>query len=157
MPTFKNLAQLETYLEVKLIEAMELTEHIIYEEIKQWIDLYYDEYKPKVYNRTGLMKDSFKYSGVKKGDDGYCFQVGYDDDYLEFEYPGNPNDPPSDINGIDGYLVLTSMNLGYHGCTVKIPKSHRHWDEALQDIEEKYGGITEIFKTSLKKVGLHVK
>ena len=80
-------------------------------------------------------------------------RIGWDSEYLQFRYPRGFG--KSKYNGITGLQVLKAFNSGTHGYTVE--GEHNYWDEALQEIDSKYGGIENLFKTNCKKVGLPIK
>lgn len=148
MAIAKNISQLENLVSKKIYDAMKLTENIIFVEMKEWIDLYYSEYNPKYYRRTYKMSDSFKDSGIMKDNNGFYFQIGFDDDYLTFTY--------NTKSGFTGLNVLQAMESRTHGYTAVADNPHAHWTEGLNRINTKYGNISELFKTQLRNVGLNI-
>lgn len=152
-----NMKQLEKVVNQKIIQAMEATKDIIYNDLKVWIELYYSEYDPIQYDRTDKMMSSFKSTDIISNGNGYEFKVGFDDDYLSFTYRGNSKEPKSEYNGITGLSVLQAMESGTHGWTAYAQGStHAHWTEGLESLNDKYGSIENLFTYQLKKVGLNV-
>ena len=58
-------------------------------------------------------------------------------------------------NYATGEDVLTYFNTGRHGGDAFIG-SHNYWDESLEEIESR-GGIDNILKKNLKKLGVPIK
>lgn len=147
-----NMNDLEKVLRPYIIKAMELTEEVIFKKIQEKVEDYYAEYQPIVYQRTDkLRKAPFK-SEIKKNGNSYYFVVGFKDDYLTFQYPGNPQwkrDIPATGEDILGYF-----NSHSHGGTVK--GSHDYWNEVLSDLGGDVG-IINLFKQNCKRVGLPIK
>lgn len=163
MPTFKNFNDLEKYINTKLVKAMELTRDAIFEIVSEKVLDYYHEdvfatpptdipdFYQRGTNEMNLM-ESLTATHITQNGNMYEFRVGWDQEYLQFKYPKGFG--KSKYNGITGLQVLQAFNSGTHGYTVE--GSHNYWDEALQEIDDKYGGIRNLFKTNCKKVGLPI-
>lgn len=164
MPKVKNLKDLEKVIQPYIEKAMILTRDELFEVISAKVSDYYaeevfkppDRDVPDAYVRTGKLMESLTASNIEKNGNSLRFTVGFDDDYLTFEYPGNPNqlyNPP--INPATGYDVLTWFNSSWHGGTVR--GSHNYWDEAIEEINSRHGSIPNLFKKNCRKVGLKIK
>ena len=156
-----SLDDLQKVLKPYLIKALELTRDEIFEIVLGKVMEYYEEPvfhntpadEPFFYSRTYKLLDELTSFPVKQNGNSLSFEVGWNTDYLNFEYTGNPswkrNIPAT---GLD---VLNYMNSGSHGGTVN--GNHNYFDEALDEIESKYGGVIELFKTNCKKVGIPIR
>ena len=157
----RNIKDLQKAIEPYIINAMELTGRAIYEKLKEKVETYYseevfrepDKSKPDVYQRTDKLKNSLFEPIVEKKGNIYSFSTGFEDDYLTYEYPGNP-EWKRNVQAT-GQDVLEWFNASLHGGIVK--GKHDFWDEAIEEINSEYGGITNLFKQNCKKVGLPVK
>ena len=71
---------------------------------------------------------------------------------MAFHYPGNTKwDANVSATGQD---VLEWFNAESHGGTIE--GSHQFWNEALSEIDEKYGGLLNLFKQNCIKVGIPI-
>lgn len=165
MPRVNNLKDLEKVLKPYIKKAMTLTRDQIFEIISQKISDYYseevfnnplDESEPFMYTRTEQLMESLTASNIKESNGVYSFTVGFDDEYLSFKYDGNPNQPKKPhFNPATGKDVLEWLNSGLHGGNVR--GGHNYLDEAMAEIESRYGGVPQLFKQNLKRVGLPIK
>lgn len=57
--------------------------------------------------------------------------------------------------GATGEQVLYWFNDKSHGGRVQ--GEHKFWDEAIEEINEIYGGIPNLFKRNCKKAGIPIK
>lgn len=154
-----SFQELEKKVDKCVEQAMKMTRDIMFEIVSQKVWDYYHEsvfrdgtsIEPAYYDRTGTLMESLTASNISKIGGQYYFTVGFDDDYLTFKYPGNKgrkNIPAT------GYDVLTYFNDKSHGGTVA--GEHRYWDEAIDEINARYGSIGELFKKNLKATGLPI-
>lgn len=140
-------------------QAMKMTRDVIFEIVSQKVWDYYHEpvfsggtsTEPEYYDRTGTLMESLTASNISKVGGQYYFTVGFDDDYLTFKYPGNKSAKNIPATGYD---VLTYLNDKSHGGTVA--GEHRYWDEAINEINTRYGSIGDLFKKNLKATGLPI-
>ena len=160
----KNMKELEKVVNKYIIKALELTRDTIFEIVSQKVLDYYSEdvfaspptNEPDFYQRgTKEMNLMESLAATRVDQHGNMFEcrIGWDSEYLQFRYPRGFG--KSKYNGITGLQVLKAFNSGTHGYTVE--GEHNYWDEALQEIDSKYGGIENLFKTNCKKVGLPIK
>lgn len=161
-----TISKLDALLQPYIMKAMESTKDIIFEIVWDKVNDYYNEpvfstnitespSEPEVYNRTGRLMEELRASNIKKVGKNYYFDVGWDDDYLRFSYPGNGGQKRiSHFNPATGEDVLGWFNDFSHGGNVI--GEHKYWDEALQEVND-LGGVVGIFKNELKKIGIKVK
>ena len=154
----KNINDLNRAIQPYIIRAMEMTENKIFDVISAKVNDYYDEYEPKDYHRTGTLKESLTASPIQSDNGLFSFTVGFDDDYLTFQYPGWPTvygRATGGVNPATGHDVLSLyFNNKLHGAP-PIPGKHRFWDEAIAELGGE-NGIIQLFKENLKKVGLPI-
>lgn len=159
MPTFNNIKDLEKMLDPYFQKAAIKTRDEIFEIMSNKVSEYYSEpvfehepYDvPDYYERTGNLMESLTASHVTKTNNGYTFTVGWDSDYLSFNYPRGFGKSP--YNGITGRQVLQAFNSGTHGFTVD--GEHNYFDEAIDEINSR-GGADGIFIKHLKKLGVPI-
>ena len=157
----QNMKDLEKVVNKYIIRALELTRDEIFEVVSRKVSDYYNEevfeYEPRdipdFYQRTGNLMESLAATRVDQYGNMFECRIGWDSEYLQFRYPRGFG--KSKYNGITGLQVLKAFNSGTHGYIVE--GEHNYWDEALQEIDSKYGGIENLFKTNCKKVGLPIK
>ena len=163
MAQFKNLNDLEVLLQKYIIKAMELTRDEILDIVTDKVSEYYAEpvfsggqsSTPEFYERTYKLRDSLSSSPVVSNGSYYSFIVGWDDEYLEYKYPGsNLSFKKKGVNGATGKEVLEWFNASLHGGNVK--GKHDYWDEVFEEIISR-GNIHGIFKRNLIKVGIPIK
>lgn len=163
MPTFKNYNEFEKYFNSKLQKAMELTRDEVFEIVSQKVLDYYNEpvfdgSDTPMYHRTGHLMDSLTGGHVKYENNMYSFTVGWDDEYISYTYPGWKRRWGRGLAGKNyatGEDVLTYFNTGRHGGN-GFTGDHNYWDESLEEIESR-GGIGNILKKNLKKLGVPIK
>ena len=172
MPKFKTLKELEKLLQPYLIKAMELTRDEVTKIIQKYVDAYYEENffvqnspknKPYMYERTERFRDALYESvqPVKYQNGKFSFRVGYSDEYLDFVYDG----------GATGFEVLAWANEGSHGGIygnstsnfIGLNANDRYgegniffWNDAMEEIRQKYGSIEDLFIMNCKKLGLPI-
>lgn len=156
----KNLQDLEKLIQPYIEKALKLTGDAIYKKLKEKVDAYYiepvfsepDPTKPDVYQRSEMLKDSLFEPVITQNGSTTVLTTGFEDDYLSFEYPGNPQWKKNKL--ATGKDVLEWFNASSHGGIVK--GSHDFWDEALEELDGEQG-IIKLFKQNCKKVGLPIK
>lgn len=150
----KDFADLERIIEGCIFYALAMTVKEVYDILQAKVDAYYAEYEPKKYVRTERFKDSLQVTVPVKNNKGYySATVGFEDDYLTFQYPGAPDwDGNIPATGAD---VLYHFNNKLHGGTVD--GKHEFWNEAMDEINTTHGSIEKLFIKHLKTPGLPVK
>ena len=160
--SFNNYADLESHINSCIEKAMKATRNKIFEIVSEKVEQYYEEEvfsppnesEPDEYIRTFKLRDSLQKGKVELFNNKYSFMVGWDDDYLEFTYAGNPTQRISSINPATGASVLFWFNNESHGKLVG--GEHKYWDEAIDEIESTYGSVEDMFLFYLKKYGIDV-
>lgn len=163
MSTFKNYSEIEKFFNSKLQQAMEITRDEVFKIVSQKVSDYYhepvfDESDTPMYERTYRLRNELISDPVKYDNNMYSFTVGWDDEYISYTYPGWEKRWGRGLGGINratGDDVLTYFNTGRHGGG-GFTGDHNYWDEALEEIESR-GGIDNILKKNLKKLGISIK
>lgn len=158
--TINNMKDLENIVNKYIVKALELTRDEIFQIISQKVSDYYNEdvfrepptNTPDFYERTYNLMESLSATHVIKNGNIYEFRVGWDSEYLSFRYKKGFGD--SKYNGITGLQVLNAFNSSTHGYTVQ--GEHNYWDEAINELNTKYGSLNNLFKINCKKVGLPI-
>lgn len=172
MTTISNIKDLEIVLRPYIIKALELTRDEIAAIIQSHVDEYYKEdffvdndpkNEPYSYERTYEFKNALSNSvyPVTYSNGVFSFRVGFAEEYLDFQYDG----------GATGFQVLGWASEGAHGGiygnnTYRFLGQQENlrygdsnvffWNDALAEIESKYGSIQNLFKSNCKKVGLPI-
>lgn len=148
---FTNLNALFSAINDKIAQAMELTRDDIYKVLKGKVDEYYAESVfsggtssiPAVYQRTYALSGNMKAYPVERLANGCRCKVGWEDDYLAFQY-----------TNASGLQVLEWMDSKSHGGTVL--GRHSFFTEALNNLGGK-SGIINLFRRNCIAVGLPIK
>lgn len=160
----KDIKDLSKQVNKLLEKAMKLTRDIIYNIVLDKVEDYYEEVvfdgfaEPSDYGRTHKLVTNLKSSPIKF-DGNFSFTVGWEDDYLEYRYSGWEKQygrGKSGVNQATGEDVLRYFNSGRHGGNA-FRGEHNYWDEVFEELDDKYGGISNLFKQNCKKVGLPIK
>lgn len=172
MAKIKNMKDLDKLIKPYIEKAMILTRDEIIAIIQKHIDEYYEEKffvqnspqnKPYKYHRTNKFKEALEdVQPVKYSNGKFSFKVGFSEDYLEFEYDG----------GATGFEVLGWASEGAHGGIygnatkdfMGLPTNDKYgdgnvffWNDAMIEIEQKYGSLKQLFISNCRKVGLPIK
>lgn len=157
----RNLKDLEKLVNGYIVKALELTRDEIFDTLWNKVNDYYNEEvfnndpanEPVVYERTFSLMNNLTASKIEQSGKSFSFTVGWDNDYLVFKYPGNSHWKHNIY--ATGRDVLEYMNDRSHGGTVG--GSHAYIDEAMNEIDVKYGSISNLFILNCKKVGIPIK
>ncbi len=148
----KSMSDLTRILELRIQQALKMTQKEIFKVIQQHITDYYEEPVfrdgtsaiPMMYDRTyKLLNSLIKTNVVKNGNTLSC-SVGIDPNYLNYKYMG----------GASGLDVMLSANEQFHGWSVE--GDMRIWDDALAELGLE-PGILYLMKSNLRKCGVPVK
>lgn len=148
----RSMSDLTRILELRIQQALKITQQEIFEIIQQHITDYYKEpvFKngtsalPMIYDRTyKLLNSLIKTEVIKSGGTISC-SVGIDPKYLDYQYMG----------GASGLDVMLSAEQAFHGWSVE--GDMRIWNDAMAELGLK-PGILYIMKNNLKKCGVPVK
>lgn len=146
----RNAAQLKKVILSRVNKALAETRLQMSAVIQKYVDIYYDEYDPKKYERTyKLMLDSILIADVVQQGNRVSVQVGVDDDYLRYRYEGGATgeDIFSWASGLEGDEHI-------HGYTVG-GRVHI-WEDAMDEIGGREG-ILNLLKDNLRKQGVPIK
>lgn len=162
--TIKSISDLTKILEPRIQKAMQMTRDEIYLLLRQKVEEYYDEEPIKGwgsspnYRRTYHLYDAASKSDVLASNGCFEFTVGFNNEYLSFQYPGwriRWKRGNAGKNGVTGYEVLREQfNDHMHG-NPNFRGRHDYWDELIEEIDDI--GIENLFKKNCKKVGLPIK
>lgn len=162
----KNGTDLDNFLSLIATKMLKNTRDIVYQAIKDSIQIYYKEYNPKTYHRTYKFLKSLVKTEIKKSGNQLICEVKIDEDYLSSTYPYthafDPNSYPHQYDGrfAEGRDVVNWANLdfsnddengGNHGYTVG-HSNRKFWDSALEDL----GNIINLLKDNLQKQGIKI-
>lgn len=118
----KNIKEVQKTIENNLIRSGELIQGII----REFIQIYYNEYEPEQYDRTEQFLNSCTVSKIYKKGDNYCIDIyiNFNNMYYKLSNP---------------WQVVNWANRGLHGgydnvqLGVSTPFSH-FWDDAMSAI-----------------------
>ena len=153
MPTFKNYNEFEKFFNSKLQKAMELTRDEIYEILLEKVNDYYEEtpindWGSPRYQNTDMLKNATEKLSVSKIGNKFTFTLGFQDEYLTYEYQVGRNVGSVVIfgkNGVTGEEVLSEQfNVHMHG-NPNFMGRHDYWDELMLEIQSR-GGLDGILK-----------
>ena len=154
--TIRNINGLKQIVDAKIQTALTATYDEINDTLEYYIDRYYDEYKPKMYDRTNTLLDSPIELNVTKTKGGYACSVGFSDDYLNYQYPDTYVDtgtiPNIPATGLD--VVAWNDMYGSHGYTVN--GKVQMWSDTIDALGGR-DGIIQIFKRNLRACGLPIQ
>lgn len=150
MPTFKNIRDLNKYLEspmeLFLLQAGQKIRKVIREYIQE---RFYNQYDPLYYDRTYQLLDSVTCTDVKKVGNKYQLEV-----YLNTDGVNYYNYVDGSRQSIDPQLIFEISSQGWHGAT---QTDGRFMEEAKQDLQNGVSyNIFEDFKKFLKSRGINV-
>ena len=120
---FKNEKELERFLLAKCQSALLKAQERVYEIIKRFLDQFYDDYDPTLYNRTYQLLNSLVKSRVVPYGKGYQAEVYFDLDSLQYyKQAWQGGDPPS------GEQVFEAAKQGLHGAIGDAGVGWKHWE-----------------------------
>lgn len=102
---FKNEKQLKDFLLAKCKNALINTQEQVYRILERFMQEYYADYSPELYERTyQLYRSLIKYE-ITPIANGYKTEVGFDIDNLQYVTGAQPS----------GEQVMKAASMGYHG------------------------------------------
>ena len=143
---FKNEKQLEEFLLAKCRDALFKAQGEVYRIIKRFLDQFYKEYDPVMYERTNQFLNSLVRSRVVPDGKGYKAEVYFDLDYIyrTGSYP-------------TGEQVMQAAEYGRHGAmglAVADFKGTSVWHESLAVLD---ASAIKILIDMLKPEGIPIK
>lgn len=90
------MSDLTKALDPRIKKAMELTRDEIFDMLRQKVDEYYEEtpingWGTPPYQRTHRLEKAASKSAIDSSNGCFTFTVGFNDEYLSFQYPGWEN------------------------------------------------------------------
>ena len=163
-----SIAQLQKAVEARVQKALQLTQNEIYAVVKKHIIAFYqaEDFRhgtewnnvPKVYQRTNTFLESLIKTQVVRVGNSLACSVQLDEDYLKYEYPGNPDwEGNVPATGLDVATWANDPSHDHtHGYTVGSRTGVAWWNDAMEELGGRQG-ILGIMKKNLKAVGVPIK
>lgn len=146
----RNAAQLKKVILSRVNKALAETRLQMSAVIQKYIDIYYDEYDPKKYERTyKLMLDSILIADVVQQGSRISVQVGIDDDYLRYQYEGG-------ATGEDVFRWASGLEGDEHIHGYTVGGRVHIWEDAMDELGGREG-ILNLLKDNLRKQGVPIK
>lgn len=147
----KSMSDLTRILELRIQQALKMTQQEIFEVIQQHITDYYKEPVfrngtsaiPMLYDRSYKLLNSLIKTDIAKSGGTISCSVEIDPNYLNYQYMG----------GASGLDVMLSAEQAFHGWSVE--GDIRIWLDSLSELGLE-PGILYIMKSNLKKCGVPV-
>lgn len=155
MPTFNSIAELERYVQQRMVRAIVKVRKQVYDIIYDVVMQYYGEYTPVASIRTGQLANSLTEGLVKTTGNGAEAEIYFDVSALSH---------PDSYMGKLGYAVnkrwseeeilSTAMTSGTHGGTWTGVSGIEIWGESLNLLNDK---VIEIIKRELIAAGIPIR
>lgn len=146
--TFKNEAQLKSFLLAKCKNALIKTQEQVYQIIDRFVKEFYADYSPEVYERTYQLYRSLVKSDIVSTGGGYRAYVYFDLDSLDYIYGARPS----------GEQVMAAAAEGWHGADGLLVKSGdtgvNIWNDPKEILD---ANAIDILVRMLKSEGIPVK
>ena len=144
---FKNEKELEKFLLAKCRDALFKAQEEVYNIIKEFLDQFYADYDPIMYQRTNQFLNSLVKSRVTSDGKGYSAEVYFDLDYI-YRTGSNPT----------GEEVMQAAAYGGHGAEGLRVMSGKNgidvWNSPLQILDDE---AIKILVDMLKAEGIPIK
>lgn len=151
----KTQGELTKLLEKQAMIALKAVQDIIYKCIHESIQQYYSEYDPIRYNRSYRLLNSLVSTDIVKSGNMLSCEVKIDENYLNYTYVGNPNEPRiPHYNPATGLDVVMWANQKQHGGLSNDSFNIEFWDDAIDGSLGGDEGIISLLKKNLIKAGL---
>lgn len=148
----RSMNGLTKIIELRIQQALKMTQQEIFEVVQQYITDYYKEPVfrngtsaiPSLYDRSyKLLNSLIKTDIIKSGGTISC-SVEIDPNYLNYKYMG----------GVSGLDVMLSADQAFHGWSIE--GDMRIWSDSLAELGLE-PGIKYMMKKNLQKCGVPVK
>lgn len=148
---FTSMVDIETYIGNKCSIAIKNTAIKLQEKLKEYINEdYYELYSPSIYDRTYKFLNSATH---KMLNENYA-EVGFFEDYLNYNYPSRYTSKSSNYEGHwTGEDQLYAADAGIHG-NVSIQTDGHFFKDFIQYCNE---NAINILREELKKQGINTK
>ena len=143
---FKNQKELEHFIMKQSRQALTKAQDKVYEIIKRFLDQFYAEYNPHIYDRTEQFLNSLVKSQIVPDGKGYKAEVYFDLNYI-YNTGANPT----------GEQVMQAADYGRHGAMglmVADFKGASVWHESLGELNAK---AIDILGDMLRAEGIPIK
>lgn len=139
MPTFKNMRDINLYLDKQIKIAIDRVADTMQSELLHSIEEeFYSVYTPAIYKRTYQFLNSSTRSHVKRIGNEFFIEVYVDYENLDYE-------------DSTGYEVVSLASEGFHG-NENIYRPNFFWDNFKQKFPEYK--VKQMIKDELKKLGI---
>lgn len=141
--TFKTVIELKKHMELACHKAIENVAKRVVEELESYIrEDFYNQYKPRFYDRTYQLLKSPKYNMLNPK----SAEIFIDMDSIHYLI----DDPQYKYDKTD---IVRLASLGYHGAT-DIFRPGMFWDDFIEWCNK---NVSHLMKQELKKQGIPVK
>ncbi len=168
-----SIAQLQKAIEARVQKALQLTQNEIYAVVKKHLVAFYQAKDfphgwsegniewtnvPAVYQRTNTFLESLIKTQVVRVGNSLACSVQLDEDYLKYEYPGNPDwEGNVPATGLDVAIWANDSAHNFtHGYIVGSRTGVAWWSDAMEELGGRIG-ILNIMKKNLKAVGVPIR
>lgn len=148
--TFKNEAQLKSFIIGKCAAAVSNAERKVYEELAGNLNQFYAEFKPKEYIRTGALFNALDSTGVIKIKNGVMAEVYFDTPSYQHGWVPLQSGGQGYSYWDDEYILKVAMEMGSHG---GYEDGTAIWTESMNKLGGK-AGIKNLLIQELRKQGL---
>lgn len=147
-----KIGNIEITLNNRIRQAIRATQNEVFNIIQKHIQMYYEEYTPKKYERTYKFRNEgiIKTNIIKSGNN-LCCTVEVNPDFLEYLYPGGEDE---EAYATGAKVILWANNKNHGG--IYDGDFGRFWSDAIKELGGRQG-ITEIFKKNCKQYGISVR
>lgn len=147
----RSMSDLTKILELRIQQALKMTQQEIFEIIQEHIKDYYKEPVfrngtsaiPMLYDRSYKLLNSLIKTDITKSGGTISCSVEIDPNYLNYRYMG----------GASGLDVMLSTEQAFHGWSIE--GDMRIWSDSLAELGLE-PGIRYLMKKNLKKCGINV-
>ena len=148
------MANLEEVMRREIQKALDKTANVIKKKIDDYIQRWYDDYKPSQYQRTEMFKKSCVRTSVyPKGKDSYGVTVYIDEQHMRHQF---------EMSGLTERHILDAANQGLHGATVPGHYEYgdtrvKFWNDAIEELRESdWKLLMDELHKYLKHEGYHI-
>lgn len=146
--TFKNEAQLKSFLLAKCKNALIKTQEQVYQVIDRFVKEFYADYSPELYERTYQLYRSLVKSDIVQTGSGYRAYVYFDLGSLDYIYGARPS----------GEQVMGAAAEGWHGADGLLVKGGDTgvsiWNDPKEILD---ANAINILERMLKSEGIPIK
>lgn len=167
VPVFSSIEEIKEYIISHSRPAVEAATNKVYTALRQFLDLYYAEYSPVVYERTYQMLASLVKTDVKSTGNGWYAEVYFDAGALDYSYKimtkrvvdggyMNPYNGAISSSGVFNNPYGSgeeSLNSAMHGSHGGAASGTAIWDEAMTIFN---GELINLLKQYLRQNGIPV-